>query len=295
MSEVSRCRSDRSTMFLLRWRQRGVWRMLLAIAVCALAIVFLLPYRYHLYWQLSGLQHVRSIPTSPMPESPPPSTWPRCSFGPYEFALPRELAKNLKARRGKNGNVVLVFSDQSRSVVMPVPTDPADVRAIAASLQGDFAIPPEGREHSLTRLRIASYQSSGEDFRWTMTPGQVRWLAWCITMRRWFNLLSATHAEYLLRDDLEGILDFGPPGTPVSFDWQTCDDRFGGSVVFTDRKSEVDCRWIRAVCRSLRFSESRVRHLPENEGELRNLFQMNNGPSGTPREGRSRIKSVRTK
>jgi len=260
---------------LQRRRQFGIWRILLVIGVCVLAIVLLLHYRYHLYWCVAGLQDVRAIPTSPMPDSQPPKTWSRCRFGPLEFALPHEFAINVNARKAKSGNVLLISSDKSRSLAITIPTDPSDPSAISACLQGDFGLPPEGHTLTLTRLRLASYRASSQDFRWSMAPNEVRWHTWCIGMRYLFGLGSGTRAEYLLRDDLEAILNVGCPGTPVSFDWQTSDDRFGGSLVFTDSSGQSDLTWIRTICQSVRFAEDRLpQPMPQEENELRALFQV---------------------
>lgn len=262
-------------------------RMLLILGASMLvaAVGAVLHYRAHLWWWLAGRKGVRAIPTHPMAKMPPPEGWLDCRFGPLEFTLPPELARKMQLK-AEGGTVMLVFSDPSRSLAILIPTEPTDPARMSACLQGDLALPAKGRGLSLTRLRLACFQTSSDDFRWSMTPGEVRWHAWCMRTRFLLALGAGSRAEYLLRDDLEGILHVDSKETCMWFDWQSSDDRFGASVVFRDRSGRIDPTWVRAVCQSLRFSEGQLPlPMPPDQRRLPALFEVERGDAHDRRSG----------
>jgi hypothetical protein len=253
--------------------------LILAAAGALPLLGALLHYRAHLLWRLGGDQSVLAIPTRTMPDTPPPEDWVECRFGPFDFTLPPELAEGARVR-GDAGGAGLDATDGSRSFVVLVPTEPQDPAEVLASLRDDLHVPPQGQGLSVTRLRLASYQADSDDFRWSMTPQEVRWHTWCIGARFILAITRPSRAEYLLRDDLEGILDFNSDGSSVSFDWETADGRYGASLAFQGDGGGTDPAWMRSVCQSMRFSEDRLpqRPLPADEDGLQTLFEI--CPSG---------------
>lgn len=206
-------------------------------------------YRYHLWWLYGssrlGLGEVQAIPDHPMPNIPTPQGWVRCRVGCVEFSLPPELAKNRAAP--KNGAPIVTFQEGSRSVIVDLPRDEgelSDLLEIAAGLC------PQSQRFTIPRLRRACYQASSGDFRWSMTPNEVRWHAFCIAMRKLMELIPDGYTESFFREGVEGIVHFG--GERAVFEWETSDRRCGGYMHFIDRTGKVDPFWVRAVCGSLK-------------------------------------------
>ncbi len=252
---------------------------LVALTVCLWTLI--VHYHAHLRWRLvwacSGWNRVGAIPMHCMPDTPIEENWPRCRFGPLEFILPPEFVNRGEIETNDNGAIFLAFRDEFRSMMIVLPTTAEDRERLFAELREDYALPSEGQRLSLTRLRPASYRASADDFRWSMTEQEVRWHAWCISMRRVFTLGSreSTEYEYLLHDDVEGILNLRPGAKNASFDWQTADDCFVGSIMFAQKSGQIDPAWIRRVCQSVKFSASRMpKPIPQEKDKLRALLEI---------------------
>jgi hypothetical protein len=245
-------REQRRQLGRFRLRTMVVVALVVGFGVVTLAV---LHYRAHLLWRYEanrlGLQDVQAISDCPMPESPTPSGWIPCRVGCIAFSLPPELASNPVAP--KNGASFLTFQHGSRAVVVAMPTAANEFSDL---LKAASELCPESQGFTMPRLRRACYQASSDDFRWSMTPDEVRWHAFCITTRKLIRPKSVGHTESLLRRDLDGIIQFG--GERAVFDWQSNDRNCGGYMHFIDHNEKIDPTWIRAVCQSLKVSnESR--------------------------------------
>lgn len=246
-----------------------------SMAICLFLLIAFWP---HLLWKLEsawlGCNDVRAVPTSEMADPPLPEDWKTCRFGPLEFSLPPELADRLEIRVNRS-IVMLVFDDGSRSIAMIVPEAPQNRDTVFAALQDEYGMPDEGLQLSQMRLQLASYQASSDDFRWSMTRKELRWHAWCILMSRIYCLMPTTSAEYVLHDDIEGILDLNASSKTNTFSYQTADDRFAGTVIFQQHRGSLDTTFVRRVCQSCRFFEDRMpKPMPREENLLRDMFQV---------------------
>ena len=216
---------------------------------CGLAALTALHFRAHLLWRHQasglGLHDVQAIPDQPMPESPTPKGWVRCRVGCIEFSLPPELARNTVAP--KKGASLFTFEHGPRAVVVALPTDASEFSDL---LKSASELCPRSQPLTMPRLRLACYQASSDDFRWSMTPIEVRWHAFCIVMSKLIRPMSDGYTESLLRKDLEGIVHFG--GERAAFDWQCTDRMCGGYMHFMDHGEKTDATWIRAVVQSLK-------------------------------------------
>lgn len=234
-----------------RWFRFSLRSMLLAVAVVALVLGLVLHYRVHLIWRVGawygGFTDVEAIPVGPMPATPTPEDWKHCRFGSIEFDLPPQLTENLTAP--ENGATALVLYDDSRKVMIHLPRDQADLLAWQEETLG---LPPQGQGLSLPRLRVACWEASFDDFRWSMSRQEVHWHLWRVTMSPMMQLSSGGTAETLFRDDLEGVARFTDNAS--FFDWQAENTTIGGSFLFEDSRDETDPNWMRSVCQSLRFS-----------------------------------------
>jgi hypothetical protein len=254
--------------------------MLAALAVFAMALLALLiHYRYHVLRKLdSACADVQAVPISQMPESPPPTGWRRCEFASLQFALPPGMATGLRKqtqqqadgrkRNVNNNGVWLFFKDGPRSLYLSLcrHADRENVTELGPP------IPPEGQGLSSLHLRLACYQADSRDFRWSMSPAQVRWHTWCITMRR--LMPAKAEVEIVMRDNLEGLAEFAATDAKVAeFEWQTKDGNYGGTMIFADKAQPIDVQWVRAVCQSIAFcGEGCPKTLTQDEAPQ--LFQV---------------------
>ena len=240
-------------------RRFRLFTLAVVALVVVLAVVALLALRYrsHLFWRYEstrlGLHQVQAIPDRAMPDSPTPDDWFRCCVGCIEFSLPPELASNRVA--DKSAASPVTFQHGSRAVVVALPADASEFSSLfnAAS-----ELCPQPQRFTMPKLRRACYQASSDDFRWSMTPNEVRWHAFCITTGKLIRFKSDGHTESLCRQDLDGIVHFG--GDRVVFDWQSNNCTWGGYIHFIDHGDKADPTWIRAVCQSLKVRTRQKRH-----------------------------------
>jgi hypothetical protein len=237
-------------------RQRNRWRpgprtmvaVALIVAVAGMAGIALF-LRVHLFWRYTehrlGWRGIQAIPNSPMPESPIPSTWVPCRVGCVEFKLPPELAGNRTLT--DYGTPIVTFQHGMRGVIVFCPTDGSE---FSEFLQMASDQCPGSQRFTLPKLRLACYQASSDDFRWSMTVGEVRWHAYRITTRKLIDT-STRSTETLFQEGLDEILEFGLANRGV-LEWWSSDPACVGSMHIVDRSETLDPTWIRAVCRSLR-------------------------------------------
>jgi hypothetical protein len=197
-----------------------------------------------------SLPEARAIPTSPMPDAPEPKDWLPCRVRAIQFSLPPEMAKD--GETPKNASSHRVFHDDARSIIVAMP------EAIAESVeffQDDLKMPPQGQGLSLPRLRAAWCQASSRDFRWTMSPAEVRWHAWCVAMNGLFRPQADGWAETTFTTEMDGILFISEDHRHASFVWQANNYPIDGYMHFKDASAEPDLAWVRSVCRSVRVYE----------------------------------------
>jgi hypothetical protein len=220
----------------------------LLTVLLAAAVGIILYYRVHLWWWLSAdrarLNEVQAVPTGPMPDTPAPDDWVRCRLGSLEFKLPPGMAKNIET--AKTGAPLFVFREGSRQIIIDLPrSENSDVLEVLAGH-------PRAKSLSLPRLRLACCQVSSNDFRWSMTPEEVSWHAWCIGVGVVLRRGNDGYVETLFREDFDGISHFHDGF--AEFDWQNAENGAWSCMCFRDLSGHLDPAWVRAVCQSLRFS-----------------------------------------
>ena len=256
-----------------RRAQFSVRTLLLATAAIALVLGLALHLPVRFSWRFGQdherLADVKALPIRPMPETPSPEGWVHCRFGPLQFHLPPELVKEMRATTKGAAPELCFYEDTDTALRRVLISLPTDVTAEFSSRlardgfsQADSAVPPEGRGLSMIRLRLACCQASWDDFRWTMSPHDLRWHMWCVTMSRYLRSFGNDgRVETLFRHDLEGLVHFrdvhswqGRLVGEASFRWQAKDGKAGADIHFTEHAAATDPAWMRAVCRSLKFS-----------------------------------------
>ena len=231
-------------------RFRPVMAVIVVLVVVLGTVVLTgLHYRSHLLWKYEasrlGLRDIQAIPDRPMPDSQTPNDWLRCHVSCIEFSLPPELASNRGTR--KNEAPFVTFQHDSRAVIVALPTDASEFSDL---LKTASELCPQSQRFTMPKLRRACYQATSDDFRWSMTPDEVRWHAFCITTSKLIRTKSDGHTESFVRQDLDGIVHIG--GERFVLHWQGNDHRWGGYMHFIDHGDEIDLTWIRAVCQSLK-------------------------------------------
>lgn len=261
--------------------QFSLRKMILGIALLALMLGLLLHYRYHLLWKFDcawgDMADIQPVPVTPMPEAPRPAEWKDCRFASLEFALPLGLAKGLETVQRDSNSASstrdvawLSFRDGSRSLLVSLARWTDDDRQPKIDLQ----VPPEGQGLSPTQLRRAILQTNPKAFRWSMSPSQVRWHTWCVSMIPLACLMSPNQVETVICDDFEGLADFGlKGGTSAEFAWETVDGKYGGSILLLDKAHPIDADEMRCICQSVRFSRE---GFPERlrQDDAPQLFQL---------------------
>jgi len=231
-----------------RWYQYSMRTLFLVVGGLAILLGLALHYRVHLLWQFASsrvFDDVRAVPTRAMPKVPVPEDWVHCQFGSLSLDLPRAMAVN--ADPTPNG--WLACQDGSRTLWIALP-DECD--SLIEWLRNDRGMPSHGHGLSLPRLRLACYQVSSDDFRWSMTRQEASWHTWCIAASSLLRFKSDGRVEWLFRDDLEGIVDYGREH--AVFDWQATTGKGWAYLHFRQSSGNVDPTWVRPICRSLRFS-----------------------------------------
>jgi hypothetical protein len=232
-----------------RWFQFRLRTLFVAFTLIALVLGLVIHYRAHLAWCFAvsrlGLADVPPLPVTPMPEAKVPEDWVACRFGSIQFSLPPGFVRSVQ---GSPKGGMIGLRDDSHTMMISLP---ANQTATLDSLETDMEMPPEGQGLSMVMLRLACFQAGSDEFRWSMSPDQVRWFAWRMWIGRFMRLGSEQRAETLFRDDLEGVAYYRTGH--AEFDWQAKESPTGGTIHFIDRsKGEVDPAWVRAVCRSVK-------------------------------------------
>jgi len=238
---------------------------LLAAAILAMVLGVAFCYRAHLMWQLTAMRgnlgSVQAMSVVPMPPERVPKDWVQCRFGSLQFHLPPELAKNPQV--AKDGSTLLVFRSDTRMVAVALPKTMPDLRDARRT---EMQMPTDGEGLSPLRLQLACIQTRSSDFRWSMSPQEVRWFTWRIAAGNLLRPGSVERVETLLRDDLEGLAWVRKAN--VAFDWQTVEGQAGGYLIFGDQsKAKVmPLAWVRAVLGSLKCTgECFPQSMPKEE------------------------------
>jgi hypothetical protein len=262
------CTADSSSRILRRrWYHFSAQTIVLLTALFAVALGLIFYYRVHLWWWLCAdraqLSEVQAVPTGPMPDTPPPDDWLQCRVGSLAFKLPAAMTKDIEV--AKTGAPIFVFRDGSRRIILDLPrSENGDVLDI-------LTMHPQAKGVSLPRLRLACYQASSDDFRWSMSPEEVSWHAWCITACVLLRHGNDGYVETMFRDDLDGIAHFNDGD--AAFDWQSSENGAWSFMSFRDFSGHLDPAWVRTVCQSLRFSgETYPDSMPKEK--LLGLFQV---------------------
>jgi len=232
-------------------RRRLAPSVLVVSSLClAVGAALLFHFRVHLFWQFQanrlGLRNIPSVPNRPMPHIPVPDTWVRCRVGTLEFSLPTDLASN--PDRLNNGSICTFYHGWQAVVV----SGPIDVEEYSQFCETASLLCPESERFTIPRLRLVCSQASSDDFRWSMTPDQVRWHAYCMITRNLIGIPSEGRTEAFFGNDMQGIVHFTHQG--ATFFWQSITAKRWGYMKFRQRRESPEEDWIRAVCQSVRLS-----------------------------------------
>jgi hypothetical protein len=128
-------------------------------------------FRHHIVWHWKfpeECKKFRRVPATEMPLAGPSREWYRCQLEPVSVRLPPDVVG--QKRFGKDG--VVTFSSVQRAVTIQIPRDASGLcDDVAAMARKSFAHYDGASDFQLLR---ESCGKDGRDFRWSMTPAEIR-------------------------------------------------------------------------------------------------------------------------
>ncbi len=235
-----------------RKTRRSSWRWAV-IAAFVLLTVLAIRYWPHIFWKIAerrlGPEPVNAVPTTEMPPTAVPADWKTHRIDELEFRLPPDFSLSEKQPNPK----LVIFDIVVASLIMP---KPSDVSEILAMFQLD-KIRPEASRWTLPRLRLEVYRTDSTDFRWSMTSGEVRWHAFCMSAGRLIRLNHVGQIETNFREDIEAVIEYSD--SDATIDWQRTGGTTWGYMTFTGDFPVKHPDVVRAVCASLRVVDDDVK------------------------------------
>ena len=205
-------------------------------------------YYPHLYWRCVewkfDLKSIEKIPNNLMPEVSIHEDWLEHSWGSMRFCLPPDMALFIE------GQGTVIFRDENISIGVTQVTSPRPNMFLYAASQ---AHPTQREFLTLIQLRLESYHTAADDFRWSMNRREVVWHAFLMltrsTLQPYENLTST---ESFTRKNWEGLLDFSNL-CPVSFDWECTCCLSSGYITFKPKEEypQFDTNVVRAIIQSI--------------------------------------------
>ena len=227
------------------------WTVLIfAFAILVVGFYFGRQYRSHLLWKYTEWQHnlkkVEKIPNRLMPECNVPEDWVEHSWGCMSFRLPPEASLFKEANK-----TVAYFCGDIGTLITLSPLSPEMMSFLDASSQ---MYPVPGLSMTMPRLRLESSAVGANDFRWSMSSEEVRWLSYAVPLRSAVFLDDVKSSESLHRKDWEGVLFFRE--RLVFFDWQCTTGSTGGYIWFnnTNEEQELDRDIVRKIVQSIKIN-----------------------------------------
>ncbi|MCA9097144.1 MAG: hypothetical protein KDA36_02115, partial [Planctomycetaceae bacterium] len=172
--------------------------------------------------RLWGQAHLAVIE---MPIVEIPKDWIEISEGGMKFRLHPDL-KRLDAPELAGKGLLVFTGDRERKIIVSEPDELLDIK----SIQGLQKLGDDVRGVSLPRLKIRAYQVSSRDFRWSMSPEEMRKHFDSLRLSRYLRFSSTERLESLLGTELDGLLHVELKSSSKSFDWESKEqsrERFG--------------------------------------------------------------------
>lgn len=220
-------------------------RVFVLLCVCLTSIIWYSDHIQFIYRARQlGFANLVAVPIRPAALSPIPDNWRRWDLNELALSLPPQFVIDPEQSNDAIGR--FVFKAESCSVVVNPTTDSNEY---SSYLSTAMKLRPDNNDlvDTIPNLRLACYQVKRDDFRWSMTPKEVRWLSFCLTSRIIMRSRSSGYIETFCLD-FDATLDFGGNGRAV-FEWQQ-QDRLG-QISFADRNESLGTAWIGTVCRSV--------------------------------------------
>lgn len=237
-------------------RQRSFWRrprirtVALSLVIVLSSAAVLCHFRYHLLWKyksLTSLRTVRPIPVSPIPAVGPTSGWYRCRIGPLSLCIPADLIEH--------GERISVFGGLALKgdhlligmQAMPVLGNADFVKDVEKGFRLQF---PRRKWESYAHLEAELFRASADDFRWSMSPDEVRDFTLWMTSAATGVPRDCTFVETRFDAHIEGILGFFEKEDTARFSWMLTDGTSGGLILFTSPDGRLNPDVVREICQS---------------------------------------------
>ena len=235
-----------------RWYQFRLRTILLGTAVFALLLGCVVHFWPYLWWRFGPpsreFSDLRRVPTGPMPITETPDHWVRCRLRSLEFSVPSTLANAIRTLR--TAPETLRLDDATRTIFVYPPESTA---MLADLFQVQMIGSSEEEPYSLARLRLATFEASWDDFRWTMSRRELHRHMYLVSLAGLTRLKTTQEVETFFADGREGLLYIS--GRLAGLEWYSADGRTWGRISFVQRSGDMDLSWIRAVCQSLNFHD----------------------------------------
>ena len=112
-------------------------------------------------------------------------------------------------------------------------------------------------------LVVESFRTSTDDFRWSMSRGDLRKHEVLLNLAIYFRRTGVMAAETRFDGPLEGLLIIHAR-RHASFEWRT--PAGAGTLIFSDKDHDLDFDIVRDICQSVAGDDSRLeREYPKKE------------------------------
>jgi hypothetical protein len=189
--------------------------------------------------------------------------WASCRIGPLSFQLPSELAENAQRDLGKSaGTVTLTDGDLQLTFFVPVQMS-ADQKTSLMAFADEMHM-------SLLKMIVASYRSSTDDFRWTMSRDELRSHQRLLSLSQpqFFPHERGVTVETAFEGPQEAVLIVSNAESAM-YQWATPAAK--GYVSFVLPKGKLDLDMVRNVCQSMVCDDSQLSR-PYSRQDLQQLL-----------------------
>lgn len=237
-----------------RSSRRKYFILLVAVLTVVVLVGACVRYRTHLYYWLiassTDAPRFKPIPTREMPDTDIPDNWALYRTGQLELRLPQSLlARRLPLPKEVDADV---FDDGHHHIKVLHPVEQGELQSVldTASAQYPGKSPLTG-----PRFLAACYALGSDDFRWSMSPEEVRWHMLCLALSPGLRPTRGGHAETLFTKELDQVVLFADGYARIN--WEVPGEAAGVLFIVYKSDTEHNRQWVRAVCRSLKWAPRR--------------------------------------
>lgn len=209
----------------------------------------------HIRW--SYLLTRNSIKVAPvkvrdMPAATPSPDWFVCRAGALSLSLPATMAEEAERSVATAAPHSLTLTTPTHEITLMIPHEyPEGSQPILSRIAASMNVSP-------TQLVAESYRASTDDFRWTMSHGELLRHEKLLELWYLYPHRAVDVVETWYGDALGGLLILHEDKSHAIYQWQLNSGQAAGFVQFSAKQGALDYNEVRAVCRSVTCDESRL-------------------------------------